>query len=132
MRYINNLTREEFFERARHGLETMERLATIEQFLEKKIPSSIINKMSEFFSDHKIVKCHNPKTGSPCLISGPEAFFGLMKEEFGEEKHFFVINDPKINLDALLGKFLITKQLGMPLVPENEKNRKISGFFWEE
>lgn len=120
--YISHLTRQEFSERAKYGVDSFERIATIEQFLDRKIPPTALGKMLEFLVDHHVILQSNPETGKHRLLSAPADFFKKPSyEAFGEEQQFFVVDNPKIDLDIFVGKFLITNQLGNPIVAKNNE-----------
>ena len=113
--YICQLTRDEFFERVRHGFNTIEDFATIEQFFEKKLPPAVIEKIAEIPKKYKIVQCSDTRTGNPRLIAGERGFFISGSHE---ENRFFTVATSKKDYDSFVGKLILGRSL---ISKENEE-----------
>ena len=110
-RYIESMTRSEFFERARHGLDYAEKFAKAESFFERKLPIPVIKKMTGFLAENDLAVLSDQRTGCRRLIMAPERFFEVEWEAEGEEKDIFVLAESKKDYDTFVGKILLGKIL---------------------
>lgn len=113
-RYISQFTRDEFFERARHGFNLIEGFAAVEQFFGKKLPTAALEQLAEVLSGYKIGQCSNKKTGEPCLIAGGKSLFESQSDNYVGADRFFVVAASKKDYNAFVGKLL----LGGTLIPQ--------------